>query len=339
MNILVTGGLGYIGSHVCVKLIQAGYSITVIDNLSNSNLYIADNIRSITGIDFQCFIGDILDKKFLEKIFSVNQFDAVVHLAGLKAVGEAVSDPLSYYQCNVAGSINLFKIMEKFDINNIVFSSSATVYGNPQYLPIDEQHPLGPVNPYGQTKLAIENILKDIHSASSNWSILVLRYFNPIGAHESGLIGDNPNGLPNNLMPFISRVANGKLDELEVFGDKYSTVDGTGVRDYIHVSDLAEGHHKALEHVVSKSSQFEAINLGTGFGTSVFELIHSYERSNKVKVPFKISNPRLGDVDSCFAEVVKAKKILGWKAYKNIDDMCNSAFNFEKNRMNFKNGT
>ena len=332
MNILVTGGLGYIGSHICVRLILNGCQITVIDNLSNSNLSVMDMIKEITGGNLECHVGDILDQNFLERIFRTNAFDAVIHLAGLKAVGESADNPLSYYENNVSGSINLLKVMQNHQVYKMVFSSSATVYGEPEYLPIDEQHRLGPVNPYGQTKLQIEHILTDLHKSTSHWSIVVLRYFNPIGADESGLIGDNPNGLPNNLMPFISRVAKGHIDNLKVFGDQYTTVDGTGVRDYIHVSDLAYGHYNALEYVMHKSNKFEVVNLGTGSGTSVLELIAAYERTNKIKVPYKTSAARSGDVESCFAAVNKAKAILGWEAHKTIDDMCTSAYKFENNK-------
>lgn len=332
MNVLVTGGLGYIGSHICEKLISDGCKITVVDNLSNSDLSVVEKINQITGKGLQYYIGDILDEVFLDQVFCTTEFDAVIHLAGLKAVGESVSNPLSYYQNNVSGSINLLKTMQKYKVHNIVFSSSATVYGEPQYLPIDEEHQLGPVNPYGHTKLLIENILSDLHMSSSKWSIVILRYFNPIGAHESGLIGDNPNGLPNNLMPFISRVAQGYIEKLKVFGDHYSTIDGTGVRDYIHVSDLACGHFAALEYVLSNSNEFQIVNLGTGIGTSVLELISAYEKMNKIKVPYEISKPRSGDVDSCFAMVEKAERLLGWKAHKNIEDMCLSTYNFEKQK-------
>ena len=315
MNVLITGGLGYIGSHICEKLISDSCNITVVDNLSNSDLSVVEKIKQITGKDFQYYIGDILDEALLDQIFCINEFDAVIHLAGLKAVKESVTKPLSYYQNNVSGSINLLKTMQKYKVHNIVFSSSATVYGEPKYLPIDEEHQLGPVNPYGQTKLLIENILSDLYASTSKWSIMVLRYFNPIGAHESGLIGDNPNGLPNNLMPFISRVAQGHIDKLEVFGDHYSTIDGTGVRDYIHVSDLACGHCDALEYVMSKSNKFEIINLGTGIGTSVLELISAYEKTNRIKVPFVVSKPRSGDVDSCLSDLLQpASPLLSQQA-------------------------
>jgi UDP-glucose 4-epimerase len=328
MAILVTGGAGYIGSHTCVKLLDAGYDIIVLDNLSNSKPEALKRIAGITGKDFEFVRGDILDTRLLESIFSKAAVDSVIHFAGLKAVGESVRVPLRYYHNNVVGSITLFETMKKFGVKNIVFSSSATVYGVTNKMPIREDAPTGPVNPYGRTKLMIEEILRDIHVADNEWNVVLLRYFNPVGAHGSGLIGEDPNGIPNNLMPYISQVAVGKLKELSVFGNDYPTPDGTGVRDYIHVEDLADGHLKALEKI-RENPGIAVYNLGTGRGTSVLEMIKAFSRASGRNIPYRITVRRPGDVAVCYADPSKAEKELGWKASKNIDDMCRDAWNWQ----------
>ncbi len=323
MKVLVTGGTGYIGSHTCVELLDNGHEIIVVDNLSNSQESVNQTIDSITGKTHKFYHADLLDKPALERIFCENQIDAVIHFAGLKAVGESVELPLWYYHNNITGTLNLLEVMKEHDCKKIVFSSSATVYGVPKTVPIKEDFPLSTTNPYGSTKLMIEQILKDLYRSDDSMDITILRYFNPVGAHPSGLIGDNPTR-PNNLMPRILDVALGKTDGLTIFGTDYPTRDGTGVRDYIHVVDLAIGHIKALEHM----DGLKIYNLGTGNGQSVFELVHSFERVNGVKIPCKIMPRRAGDVAECYADASKAKEELGWTAQRTVDDMCQSSWFF-----------
>ena len=329
MAILVTGGAGYIGSHTCIELLNAGKEIIVVDNFSNSNPESLRRVKEIAGKEFSFYELDLLDRQALTKVFEENQIDAVIHFAGLKAVGESVSIPLHYYHNNLTGTLILCQVMQEFKVKNLVFSSSATVYGMPEKMPISEDFPLSTTNPYGSTKLMIEQILKDLHVADSSWSIALLRYFNPIGAHESGRIGEDPNGIPNNLMPYITQVAVGKLKELQVFGNDYSTVDGTGVRDYIHVVDLAVGHLKALEKVM-ESNGVDAYNLGTGTGYSVLQLVSAFEKASGNKVPYQIAERRPGDVAVCYADPAKAKAELGWAAKKGIEDMCLDSWRWQE---------
>ncbi|HAQ06868.1 MAG TPA: UDP-glucose 4-epimerase GalE [Bacillus bacterium] len=329
MAILVTGGAGYIGSHTCIELLNAGKEIIVVDNFSNSNPESLRRVKEIAGKEFSFYELDLLDRQALTKVFEENQIDAVIHFAGLKAVGESVSIPLHYYHNNLTGTLILCQVMQEFRVKNLVFSSSATVYGMPEKMPISEDFPLSTTNPYGSTKLMIEQILKDLHVADSSWSIALLRYFNPIGAHESGRIGEDPNGIPNNLMPYITQVAVGKLKELQVFGNDYSTVDGTGVRDYIHVVDLAVGHLKALEKVM-ESNGVDAYNLGTGTGYSVLQLVSAFEKASGNKVPYQIAERRPGDVAVCYADPAKAKAELGWAAKKGIEDMCLDSWRWQE---------
>ncbi len=333
MAILVTGGAGYIGSHTCVELLESGYEIVIVDNFVNSKPESLNRIRKITGKDFKFYEADLLDREALEKIFSENDISAVIHFAGLKAVGESVSQPLRYYHNNITGTLILCDVMQKAGVKKIVFSSSATVYGSPKSVPIREDFPLHTTNPYGSTKLMIEDILRDLYVADNEWSIALLRYFNPIGAHISGLIGEDPNGIPNNLMPYIAQVAAGKLEVLSVFGDDYDTKDGTGVRDYIHVVDLAKGHLKALEKVM-RDTGADAYNLGTGNGYSVLELVNAFEKVNGVKVNKKIAPRRPGDIAECYADPKKAKEILGWEAEFGVERMCEDAWRFMKNNPN-----
>ena len=325
MKVLVTGGLGYIGSHTVVELINNKDEVIIIDNLSNSKEEVHGYLEEITGKKIKLYIGDVCDKKTLEKIFKENKIDAVIHFAGYKAVGESVEKPLMYYRNNIDSTLTLLEVMKDYDVKNIVFSSSATVYGNPKSLPIYEDFPLSTTNPYGTTKLFIEHILEDMYVANPDWNIVILRYFNPIGAHKSGLIGEDPNGIPNNLMPYIVKVATGELPCLSVFGDDYNTVDGTGVRDYIHVVDLARGHVLALK---KRDSGVKIYNLGTGHGTSVLELVNTFEKVNKIKVNKKIVGRRPGDIDACYASTDKAFKELGFKAEYDIEDMCRDSYNF-----------
>jgi len=331
MNILLTGGLGYIGSHVAVTLLNAGYDVVIVDNLVNSEIKTLNKIENITNKKV-CFNEiDIRDDEKLNKVFESNNLDAVIHLSGLKAVGESVLLPLDYYSSNVSGSISLFKIMKKHNVKKIVFSSSATVYGNPQYLPIDEDHPITAINPYGSTKIMIEDILLDLSNSDNDWSFISLRYFNPIGSHESAIIGDNPVGLPNNLMPYILKVHNGEIDHLRIFGNDYNTSDGTGIRDYIHIEDLAKGHLDALEYIVNQEKVIDFINLGTGKGSSVMEVLNAFETVSNKKIPFKIYPKREGDAESCYADVKKAKKILNWKSKHDLISMCKSVYEYSKN--------
>ena len=330
MKILVTGGTGYIGSHTCVELLDAGYEIAVIDNLSNSKIEVVDKIKEITGKEFKFYEGDCCDKNILTKIFEENEISAVIHFAGFKAVGESVKLPLKYYRNNLDSTITLLEVMNKFNCKKIAFSSSATVYGKPETLPIKEDFPLSTTNPYGSTKLMIEGILRDLYVSDNAWSIAILRYFNPIGAHKSGLIGENPNDIPNNLMPYIVKVATHELECLSVFGNDYDTKDGTGVRDYIHVVDLAKGHIKAIEKVL-KDTGVDAYNLGTGNGYSVLEIVNTFMKVNNIDVNYKITERRPGDIDACYADPKYAKEKLNWEAKLGIEEMCKDAYNFVKN--------
>ncbi|MCM3568217.1 UDP-glucose 4-epimerase GalE [Neobacillus mesonae] len=333
MAILVTGGAGYIGSHTCVEILNDGYEIVVVDNLINSKPESINRIGKITKKEFKTYYIDLLDEEKLNQVFEENQIDAVIHFAGLKAVGESVHIPLRYYHNNITGTLILCEIMKKHNVKKLVFSSSATVYGMPEQFPISEDFPLKALNPYGRTKLMIEEILNDLYASDHQWSIALLRYFNPIGAHESGLIGEDPNGIPNNLMPYITQVAVGKLKELNVFGNQYSTVDGTGVRDYIHVVDLAKGHLKALEKI-SISSGVEAYNLGTGKGYSVLETVSAFETASNKQIPYKIVDPRPGDAAICYANPTKAEFQLGWTAEKGIQEMCEDAWRWQEKNPN-----
>ena len=325
--ILVTGGLGFIGSHTVVELIDNGYDVIIVDNLSNSKKETLDSLKKITSKEIIFYEKDVCDKEALKEIFKKHKIDGVIHFAGFKAVGESVLKPLKYYRNNLDSTLSLLEVMEEFQCYNLIFSSSATVYGMPDTLPIKEDFPLSTTNPYGTTKLFIEHILNDLYLSNNKWNITILRYFNPIGAHKSGLIGENPRDLPNNLMPYIVKVVTGELPVLNVFGDDYQTIDGTGVRDYIHVVDLAHGHVLALKN---KKEGLKIYNLGTGKGTSVLELITTFERVNNVKVNKKIAPRRPGDVDACYASCDKALKELGFTCQYNIDDMCRDAYNFVK---------
>jgi UDP-glucose 4-epimerase len=330
MRILLTGGAGYIGSHTAIALCAAGHEVVCFDNLSNSRADVMDRLATIIGQAVPLVIGDIRDRHALEHAIAGHGIDAVIHFAGLKAVGEAVANPLLYYDNNVRGTLSLIEAMIACNVKKLVFSSSATVYGQPQYLPLDESHPASATNPYGRTKLMIEGVLADIAAADPGWRIAVLRYFNPAGAHESGLLGEDPNGIPGNLMPFISRVASGRLKELVVFGHDYDTADGTGVRDYIHVTDLAAGHVAALDAMASRSASIATWNLGTGQGYSVLDMVRAFERVNGVAVPYRLSERRPGDVAACFASPEKAKTDLGWTAVLGLDEMCASIWQFER---------
>ena len=335
MKVLVTGGTGYIGSHTAVELLNSGYEIVIIDNFSNSKSDVLDKIKLITNKDFKFYEGDVCNKDLLRKVFNENKIDAVIHFAGYKAVGESVKKPIMYYRNNIDSTLSLIEVMNEFNCKKIVFSSSATVYGNPTTLPIKENFPLSTTNPYGSTKLMIENILRDLYISDNDWSIALLRYFNPIGAHVSGLIGEDPKGIPNNLMPYIVKVANKELNELSIFGDDYNTPDGTGVRDYIHVVDLAKGHIKAIEKIL-KDKGIDAYNLGTGIGYSVLDLVTTFERVNNIKVPYKITDRRPGDIASCYADPSYALEKLNWKAEKGIEEMCRDSYNYILNSKNQK---
>ena len=329
MSILVTGGAGYIGAHVCVELLHAGHDVVVADNYSNSREAVLDRIATIAGRGVTSYRLDLLDRAGLERLFANETIDAVIHLAGLKSVGESVAKPILYYHNNITGTLNLCDVMREHGVKRLVFSSSATVYGVPERVPLTEDMPLGATNPYGQTKLMLEQILRDVHVSDPDWSIALLRYFNPIGAHESDTIGEDPKGIPNNLMPYITQVAVGKLAELQVYGDDYDTVDGTGVRDYIHVVDLARGHLAALRHVLG-SPGIDAFNLGTGRGYSVLELVAALERASGVAVPYRIAPRRPGDVAACYADPSKAEAVLGWRAEKDLAAMCADAWRWQK---------
>lgn len=329
MKILVTGGAGYIGSHTCVELLNEGFEIVVIDNFSNSKSSSLDAIKKITGKDFKFYEIDYLDKDALNKVFEENKIDAVINFAGFKAVGESVQKPIEYYTNNISGALNLLDVMRKHNVKKFVFSSSATVYGNPEKIPLTEDCKIGETtNPYGTSKLFIEQILKDIYASDNSWDIIILRYFNPVGAHESGLIGEDPKGIPNNLMPYIAKVATKELKELSVFGNDYNTPDGTGVRDYIHVVDLAKGHVLALNKLEKEGKGLFIYNLGTGTGYSVLDLVHAYEKANNVKVPYKIAPRRDGDIATCYSDSTKAKNELGFVATKTIEDMCHDSYKF-----------
>lgn len=335
MQILVTGGCGFIGSHTSVELLNKGYDIVIIDNLSNSKKEVIESIKTITKKDFKFYEGDVKDTELLKKIFTENKIDAVIHFAGFKAVGESVQNPLMYYRNNIDSTLSLLEIMKEVKCKKIVFSSSATVYGNPQSLPIKETFPLSAANPYGNSKLIIENILKDLYVSDNEWSIAILRYFNPIGAHESGIIGENPNDIPNNLLPYIVKIASGELKELNIFGNDYNTKDGTGVRDYIHVVDLSLGHIQAIKKIINETG-CDAYNLGTGHGHSVLDIINTFEKVNNIKIPYKIIDRRPGDIAACYADPSYAFEKLNWKATKTIEDMCKDSYNFIKNKINNK---
>lgn len=332
MSVLVTGGAGYIGSHTVIELLEVGEDIIIVDNFSNSKPEMLDKIREISSKDFKFYEVDLLDKEKLEQVFKENNIDSVIHFAGLKAVGESVQKPIEYYHNNITGTLILLDVMRKYNCKKIVFSSSATVYGTPKTVPIKEDFPLSTTNPYGSTKLMIEQILRDVYISDNEFSVILLRYFNPIGAHKSGKIGENPNGIPNNLMPYINQVAIGKLECLNVFGNDYDTIDGTGVRDYIHVVDLAKGHLKALKKA-REMKGVEAYNLGTGNGYSVLQIVKAFEKVNGVTVKYKITDRRPGDIATCFADPTKAKEELGWVAEKELDEMCEDAWRFTKNNM------
>lgn len=327
MKVLVTGGAGYIGSHTMVELLNAGYDVVCIDDFSNSKPETLENVKKITNKNFIFYEGDVCCKDILNKIFDEQKIDVVIHFAGYKAVGESVKLPIKYYRNNLDSTLSLLEVMNSHNCKNIVFSSSATVYGKPEKLPIKEDSKLSTTNPYGTTKLMIERILKDLYRSDNNWSIAILRYFNPVGAHESGLIGEDPNGIPNNLMPYIVKVATKEYPSLKVFGNDYDTKDGTGVRDYIHVVDLAKGHVKAIEKI-NKTNGVDCYNLGTGCGYSVLNLVETFKKVNNVDVPYEIVERRPGDIDACYADPTYAEEQLKWKALKNIDDMCKDAYNF-----------
>lgn len=326
-TILVTGGTGYIGSHTCVELLNAGYDVVIMDNLYNSSEEVLKRIEKITGKKAKFYKVDLLDKDGIRTIFKENTIDAVIHFAGYKAVGESVQIPLTYYQNNVAGSLNLYEVMNEYNVKKIVFSSSACVYGAPKSVPIKEDFEIHTTNPYGATKVMNEMILQDVYTSDNDWGVLLLRYFNPIGAHKSGLLGEVPNGIPNNLVPYIARVANGQLEYLRVWGDDYPTPDGTGVRDYIHVVDLAKGHIKAVEYALSHKG-VEKINLGTGKGYSVLEVLHAYEHACGKDLAYKIMERRPGDIAECYADTEKAERVLGWKAQYGIEEMCEDSWKF-----------
>ncbi len=330
MAILVTGGAGYIGSHTCVELLNIGKEIVIVDNFLNSKPEALERIKKITGKNFKFYEVDLLDKENLNKVFDENKIECVIHFAGLKAVGESVREPLRYYHNNITGTLILCEVMATHNVKRIVFSSSATVYGSPKTVPIKEDFELHTTNPYGSTKLMIEDIMRDLYVSDNEWSIALLRYFNPIGAHSSGLIGEDPNGIPNNLMPYIAQVAIGKLPILSVYGNDYPTADGTGVRDYIHVVDLAIGHLKAVEKI-NKDTGVHTYNLGTGTGYSVLEVINAFEKASGKKVNYKIVARRPGDIAACFADASKARSELGWIAERGIEQMCADSWNFTKN--------
>ena len=327
-NVLLTGGLGYIGSHTTVTLIKAGHKVVIYDNLSNSKTSVLDRLKTITGKKPTFIEGDVRDSASLEEVLKTHKIDAVIHFAGLKAVGESVEKPIDYYDSNVTGTISLLKAMYATKVKTLIFSSSATIYGNPQYLPLDEAHPTSATNPYGRSKIQNEEILADVAQSDTSWRIVCLRYFNPVGAHDSGLIGEDPNDIPNNLMPYIAQVANSKLPRLNIFGDDYDTKDGTGIRDYIHVMDLAEGHKAALDFLENNTG-WHAINLGTGTGYSVFEMVKAFETASQKAVPYKIAPRRAGDIGACYAKAEKAKQQLGWQATRSLEAMCTSTWVFQ----------
>ena len=341
-KILITGGAGYIATHTLIELNSANYDFVVYDNFSNSSKKALKRVEKIIGIKIEFVKGDIRDKKTLRKVFKKYKISSVIHFAGLKAVGESVANPLEYYDNNVVGTIRLLEIMKEFDCKKIVFSSSATVYGNPNSCPIDESFPVGgTTNPYGTSKYMIERILEDLYISDTSFKIAILRYFNPVGAYLDGSIGEDPNGIPNNLMPYIAQVAVGKLESLSVFGDDYDTSDGTGVRDYIHVQDLANAHLKAIDYLENKSNKPEVlkVNIGTGIGYSVLDMVKAYEKASGKKIAYKIVPRRAGDISSCYANPQKAKELLGWEAKRTLEDMCKSSFNWQsKNPNGYKKG-
>ncbi len=333
MAILVTGGAGYIGSHTCVELLNAGYEVVVVDNLCNSSEKSLDRVREITGKDLTFYKADLLDEAAMEEIFSKEQIESVIHFAGLKAVGESVAKPLEYYHNNLTGTFILCDVMRKHGVKNIVFSSSATVYGNPKTVPIREDFPLSVTNPYGRTKLILEEVLTDLHTADPEWNIVLLRYFNPIGAHKSGKIGENPKGIPNNLIPYVAQGAIGKLEKVNVFGKDHDTPDGTGVRDYIHVVDLAIGHVKSIEKLREKPGVV-VYNLGTGNGYSVLDIIHNFEKACGKEIPYVIAPRRPGDIATCYADPTKAYNELGWKATRELGEMCEDTWRWQQQNPN-----
>lgn len=328
--VLITGGAGYIGSHTVVELLNEDYEVVIVDNLSNSSVLVLDRIKKITNKDFKFYNIDVTDKKSFRRVFEENNIDYIIHFAALKSVGESVEKPLEYYNNNLVGALVVFELMMEFNINNFVFSSSATVYGKPKSCPIKEDFPLSTTNPYGATKLMIEDIMRDLSKANEELNLVILRYFNPIGAHISGIIGEDPNGIPNNLMPYITKVAIGELEQLSIFGDDYNTPDGTGVRDYIHVVDLAKGHLAALRKL-DENPGLETYNLGTGQGYSVLDLVKSFERINHIEIPYQIASRRPGDIDMCYADPTKAYKELGWKAEYGIEKMCEDSWRWQNN--------
>lgn len=334
MNVLLAGGAGYIGSHTCVELINAGHDVVIADNFSNSCPEAVARVEEITGRKIPLYEADVCDKDAVDKIFSENKIDAVIHFAGLKAVGESCEKPVEYYRNNIDSTLTLLEAMKKYGVNNFIFSSSATVYGTPKVVPLVETMPTGsPTNPYGWTKLMMEQILTDTANANPDMSIVLLRYFNPIGAHESGRIGEDPNGVPNNLMPFITQVAVGRREKLGVFGNDYPTHDGTGVRDYIHVVDLAKGHVKAIDYSAEHKGT-EIFNLGTGTGYSVLDIVKAFIKVNNIDIPYEIKPRRAGDIAECYADAGKAAEMLGWKAEKNLEDMCRDSWNWQSKNIN-----
>lgn len=333
MAIMITGGAGYIGSHTCLQMIEAGYEIVVVDNLSNSRIESLNRIEKISGVKIPFVQADIRDKAAMRSVFQNYDISAVIHFAGLKAVGESNQKPQLYYDNNVVGSLNLFEVMNEFNVKTIVFSSSATVYGDPASVPIKEHSPLTATNPYGRTKLMIEDILRDLHAADSTWRVALLRYFNPIGAHSSGLIGEDPNGIPNNLLPYVSQVAVGRLPTLRVFGNDYATHDGTGVRDYIHVVDLADGHVDAVDYLLNKQD-FITVNLGTGKGYSVLDVVKAFAKASDKSIPYEILPRRQGDVAINYADTQLAMELLGWSAQRSLDEMCHDTWKWQSTNPN-----
>lgn len=333
MSVLVTGGAGYIGSHTVVELLNENKEVIVVDNFSNSKPEMLDKIKKITNKDFKFYELDYSNKEKMDKVFAENKIDSVIHFAGYKAVGESVEKPIEYYTNNVSGTLNLLDVMRKHNVKTIIFSSSATVYGDPEVVPLTEMCKIGgTTNPYGSSKLFIEQILKDVYKSDNTWDVCILRYFNPIGSHESGIIGEEPQGRPNNLMPYIVRVASGELEELSIFGNDYNTPDGTGVRDYIHVVDLAKGHIKALEKLEKEKSGIYIYNLGTGKGYSVLDMVHAFEKTTGQKIKYKITERRAGDIATCYADATKAKEELNWVAEKTLEDMCRDSWNYIKRK-------
>lgn len=334
MKVLLAGGAGYIGSHTCVELIKEGHEVVIADNFSNSCPEAVKRVEELTGKNIRLYEADVCDKDAVDRIFAENELDAVIHFAGLKAVGESVEKPVEYYRNNIDSTLTLLESMKKYNVNKFIFSSSATVYGTPISVPLVETMPTGsPTNPYGWTKLMMEQILTDTANANPEMSIVILRYFNPIGAHESGRIGEDPNGIPNNLMPYITQVAAGRLKQLGVFGNDYPTHDGTGVRDYIHVVDLAKGHVKAIDYSAEHKGT-EIFNLGTGTGYSVLDIVKAFVKANGIDIPYEIKPRRAGDIAECFADATKAKELLGWVAEKNLEDMCRDSWNWQSNNIN-----